>query len=205
MYKWLNSLIAVADSIRPLQRKALWTAWVPSDFSSTGFDWWLDNKVPQTASTQTLRLRVAAAWSSSFGPHTCGVPEPGKPETFSTGVPVLFFESPDPICLAEPAAKGRGSPPSRPRWRAGRRWGRRRASRRPAPAGLCARGLSARLRPCIPRSSRRSSGSLCRLDTRRRTCPQSPASRWSCWARWWCAEASHPAPSSSDEKKRVGS
>lgn len=47
MYKWLNSLIAVADSIRLLRGKALWTAWVSSDFSSTGFDWWLDNKVPK--------------------------------------------------------------------------------------------------------------------------------------------------------------
>lgn len=115
----------------------------------------------------------------------------------------LFFQSPDPICQAKPAAKGRGSPPSRPRWRAGRRWGRRHASRRPAPTGLCARGLSARLRPCTPRSSRRSSGSLCRRDTRRHTCHQSPASRWSCSVWWWCAETSHPAPSSSDEKERA--
>lgn len=46
----------------PLQRKALWMVWMSLDFSSTGFDWWLDNNVP----VQSLQ-HESSSWLRGFG------------------------------------------------------------------------------------------------------------------------------------------
>lgn len=99
-------------------------------------------------------------------------------------------------------AKGRDSRPSTRCWTAGRRWGRRRASTRPVQVNLCGGVLFSTRLLYTPRSSRRSSGSLFRPDTRRHKRPQSPASTWSCSTRWRCVEVSHPGQSSSGTKKR---
>lgn len=99
-------------------------------------------------------------------------------------------------------AKGRDSPPSRRRWTARRRWGKRRASTRPVQVNLCGRVLFSTHLLYTPRSSRRSSGSLFRPDTHRHRCPQSPASTWSCLKRWRCVGASHPGQNSSKKKRQ---
>lgn len=100
-------------------------------------------------------------------------------------------------------AKGRGNLPSRRCWTARRRWGKRRASMRPVRVSLCGNVLFSTRLLYTPRSSRRSSGSLFRPDTRNHKCPQSPASTWSCSKRWRCVEASHQGQSSSKRKEAV--
>ena len=217
-------------------------------FSSTGFDWWLDNNVP----AQSLQ-HESSSWLRGFGVahfHLC-LHSPSCPrslcvqhvegnqncvvfsylklqwhKTVQTQPALTFFffiylrarsvtvYSPSPLLFLNfscwtvkssslwpssllQGAKGRDSRPSTRCWTAGRRWGKRRASTRPVQVNLCGRVLFSTRPLYTPRSSRRSSGSLFRPDTRRHKRPQSPASTWSCLTRWRCVEVSHPGQSSS--------
>lgn len=98
--------------------------------------------------------------------------------------------------------KGRDNLPSRQCWRAKRMWEKRLWSMRPVQVDLCGAVLSSTHLLCTPQSSRRSSGSLFRPNTRTHKCPRSPASTGSCLTRWWCVEeVSHSGRSSSGKKK----
>lgn len=97
-------------------------------------------------------------------------------------------------------AKGRDSRPSRRHWTARKRWGKRHESTHPVQVNLCGHVLFSTHLLYIPRSSRRSSGSLFHPDTRRHKRPQSPASTWSCLERWRYVEVSHPGQNSSDKE-----